>query len=409
MMSPGLRSWKSDEADAALEAGLHLAHVLLEAAQRLDGALPDDRALPQEAHLGVAGDGAVEHVAAGDGADAGHPEDLADLGVAGDDLFELGLEQAEHGVLDVLEHLVDDLVGADLDVLLVGHLAGLAIGAHVEADDGGVGRGGQLDVVLGDAADAAAHEGQLDLVALELAQALGERLERAGDVGLDDQVERGRLARPGSAGRCPRAGPRRSWRGRRGPGWPGAASARGSTATLEAVRSSGATTKRSPAWATSDRPSTWTGRRRTGFLDLLALVVDQGPDATPGGAGHERIADAQRALLHQHGGHGAPADVEVGLEHDADGPAVGVAPQVLELGDDLQVLEQVVDAECSARADTWTMTVSPDHSSGCRPCSASWVITRVGIGVLAVDLVDGHHDRAPRPPGRGRAPRGSGA
>ena len=98
------------------------------------------------------------HVAAGDGADAGHPEDLADLGLAGDHLFELGGEHADHGVLDVLEELVDDLVGADLDVLGLGQLPGLAVGAHVEADDRGVGRGGQLDVVLGDAADAAVHE-----------------------------------------------------------------------------------------------------------------------------------------------------------------------------------------------------------------------------------------------------------
>ncbi len=30
------------------------------------------------------------------------------------------------------------------------------------------------------------------------------------------------------------------------------------------------------------------------------------------------------------------------------------------------------------RADTSTMTVSPDHSSGWRPSSASWVFTRVG-------------------------------
>ena len=30
------------------------------------------------------------------------------------------------------------------------------------------------------------------------------------------------------------------------------------------------------------------------------------------------------------------------------------------------------------RADTWTITVSPDHSSGWSPSSASWVITRVG-------------------------------
>ena len=87
-------------------------------------------------------------------------------------------------------------------------------------------------------------------------------------------------------------------------------------------------------------------RGRSGLLDLLAAVVDAAPRTRPqAGAGDQRVADAQGALLHEHGGHGAPADVELGLEHGADGPAVDVAAEVLELGDDLEVLEQVVDAE----------------------------------------------------------------
>src|SRR4051812_44734536 len=65
------------EADAALEAGLHLAHVVLEPLERRDRAVPDDRALPEEAHLRAAGDGAVGDVAAGDLADPGHREHLA--------------------------------------------------------------------------------------------------------------------------------------------------------------------------------------------------------------------------------------------------------------------------------------------------------------------------------------------
>ena len=58
-----------------------------------------------------------------------------------------------------------------------------------------------------------------------------------------------------------------------------------------------------------------------------------------------RVADLERAPLDEHGGHRAPADVEVGLEDDARGPAVGVGPELLELGDEEDGLEQVVDAE----------------------------------------------------------------
>ena len=63
------------------------------------------------------------------------------------------------------------------------------------------------------------------------------------------------------------------------------------------------------------------------------------------GTGDERVADLERAALARGPWRRATTDVEVGLEHDAPGPALGVGPEVLELGDHEQVLEQVVDAE----------------------------------------------------------------
>ena len=158
MMSPALRSWKSDRpmphskpACTSRASSLKRFSEVIVPVQMID-------AVAQEPHLRAAGDRAVAHVAARDGADTRDAEDLAHLGLAGDDLFELGLEHAHHGVLDVLEHLVDDLVGAHLDVFGLGERPRLAVGPHVEADDGGARRGRELDVVLGDAADAAMHE-----------------------------------------------------------------------------------------------------------------------------------------------------------------------------------------------------------------------------------------------------------
>ena len=83
------------------------------------------------------------------------------------------------------------------------------------------------------------------------------------------------------------------------------------------------------------------------------MVVDERPDPAPGGAGDERVADPERAALDEHGGHRAAADVEVGLEHDARGAAVGVGleRQVLDVGHEQQLLEQVVDAEALQRGD----------------------------------------------------------
>ena len=54
--------------------------------------------------------------------------------------------------------------------------------------DDGVGDDGQVDVVLGDATDAAVHDPQVDLVAdVELDQRVLQRLDGAGVVTLDDQ------------------------------------------------------------------------------------------------------------------------------------------------------------------------------------------------------------------------------
>ena len=92
-------------------------------------------------------------------------------------------------------------------------------------------------------------------------------------------------------------------------------------------------------------------RRRTGFLDLVALVVDERPHPAPGRTGDERIADVERAPLHEDRGDGAATDVEVRLEHDALGPAVGGGPEVLDVGDEQERLEQVVDAEVLERRD----------------------------------------------------------
>jgi hypothetical protein len=55
MMSP-LQVLEVGQADTALEALADLAHVVLEATQRRDGALPDDGAVAQEANLGATGD-----------------------------------------------------------------------------------------------------------------------------------------------------------------------------------------------------------------------------------------------------------------------------------------------------------------------------------------------------------------
>src|SRR5439155_27262909 len=86
------------EADPALESGLHLAHVVLEAAQRPDLAFVDDDVIAQEARLRVARarDAAFADDGARDRAELRDLEGLAHLCHADADFLEGRLEQSGH-------------------------------------------------------------------------------------------------------------------------------------------------------------------------------------------------------------------------------------------------------------------------------------------------------------------------
>src|SRR5581483_9283770 len=103
----GLDVLKAFERDAALEALLDLADIVLKAPERLDLAFKDDDVVAQDARRRPA-DRAVDDIAAGDLADARHAEDLAHLGVAGDDFALGGVEQAEHRQANLFFDLVDN-------------------------------------------------------------------------------------------------------------------------------------------------------------------------------------------------------------------------------------------------------------------------------------------------------------
>src|SRR5439155_1541121 len=167
--------------------------------------------------------------APGDVADPRHPEDLPDLRRAELRLLELGLEHALERRLDLLDRLVDDRVVADVDALAPGQLTGPFGRPDVEADDHRVGGDGQVDVILGDRADAAADHAQADLFAdVELEQRVLEGFDRTGP-GRTPHRRRSSRRRaacravpapwPPGHGPCP-GGPRWPRPGRPGVGWP---------------------------------------------------------------------------------------------------------------------------------------------------------------------------------------------
>src|SRR5205085_21258 len=159
--------------------------------ERLDREVVGDHdAVPDQPRLAVAVDRAGPDDAAGDVAHPRHPEDLPDLGGAELDFLELGLEHALERGLDLFDRLVDDRVVADVDALAPGQFAGPFGRPDVEADDHRVGGDGQVHVVLGDRADAAADHAQADLFAdVQLEQRVLEGFDRTGHVTLDDEEQ----------------------------------------------------------------------------------------------------------------------------------------------------------------------------------------------------------------------------
>ena len=89
---------------------------------------------------------------------------------------------------------------------------------------------------------------------------------------------------------------------------------------------------------------------------------------------------------------GPRPDVELGLEHDALGPAGRVGRELLELGDDEQLLEQVVDAQVLGRRHLDDDRVAAPRL-GHELVLGELAEHALRIGVVLVDLVDRHDDR----------------
>src|SRR3954470_12725008 len=177
------------EDDAALLALLDFLDVVFEAAQGAERAGPDHRFLADQAHVGGAYRLALGDDAAGDAADLGGFEGLFDQRLA-DRLLDLErVEQALHGVAQVFGDFVDDRVGADVDALADGGAAGVQQRPHVEADDDRVGGRGQHHVGLVDATGLGMDDVDRDPLLRDFGELVLERLQGAGDIGLEDDVE----------------------------------------------------------------------------------------------------------------------------------------------------------------------------------------------------------------------------
>ena len=198
------------------------------------------------------------------------------------------------------------------------------------------------------------HERQAHFVVLgvELAQRVGERFERTLRVGLHDQVERRDLAALHHREDVLEAGPTRQHHR--------AALRRGLAPVGAGLgdRAGDLVARRDPELVAGEgdvvQAEHLDRHRRTGHLDLLAVLVEHRADASPGLPGDDGVADVQRTFFDEGGDDGTAARVQVRLEHVRLRRLVRVGDEVLgDLGvrDEQQRIEQLLDADPGGRGD----------------------------------------------------------
>jgi hypothetical protein len=206
---------------------------------------------------------------------------------------------------------------------------------------------GEADIGLGDGAGARMDDAGLDLVGAELLDGTGNGFDRALHVALDQKrklLAAGVLQlRHHLLERTARTALARS---RLVAGKPLAVFGDlTGTAFILDHRKAVAGLRRALKAENFDRES------GSGFLDVLATVIDQRADTAPLVAGNEDFARLERAGLNQNGGNRTAATIELGLDHDAFGGAIGVGLQIEKFGLQQDRVEQLVEVELLGGGD----------------------------------------------------------
>ena len=280
------------------------------------------------------------------------------------------------------------MIEAQIDLFVFGDAFDRLIGTDVEADEYGVGRRGEVDVVRGDRADAGEDHANVDLAIGEALDARAQRFDRTLAIGLDDEVERFRAA--GCGHRHERFERDARTRGRGHPGIAAFDAAFGCRFASDAFV--GDDHERIAGRGDIRETHDLDGNRRTGFFDLLAFVVHERADLAERATDHDHIADAQRAVLNEHGCHGAAAFVQRGFDDDTGCTTHFVCFEFAQIGFEQDGFEQLIDPVARASGDRHHFDFAAPRD-GLQAFFGELLHHALGRGVGFVHLVDGNDDR----------------
>ncbi len=127
------------------------------------------------------------------------------------------------------------------------------------------------------------------------------------------------------------------------------------------------------------------------FFDGLAAVVDERLGLAPMRAADEGLADFERALADDDGGHGALAGVHGGLDDGGAGRGARIGLEFQHFGLEGHGFEQVVDAEAGLGGDFHALDLTtPIHRREADVLKLALHPHDIGGGQVA--LVDGDHE-----------------
>src|SRR5437879_9304397 len=331
---------------AALETGAHFGGVFLEAAERTDASGVDHHAFAHHAHFGIALHDAIEDITAGDHSDSLDAEGIAHFGAAEMRFLIDRLEQPGHGPLNFVGDFVNDRMQADVHVFALRQVGGFAIGAHIEGEDDGARGGSQQDIGLGDGTHAGVNDLQLNLLGGLLGEQFAQDFDGTLHIGLDDDGQFLGLAALQLLMQLIESDAA-----------PGAASERGFTqfglAVIDDVTSFGfvGDLELVAGFGNALESQDLDGRGGIGFLDRVAVIVEQRAHYAVDRADDEDGAGMQGAVLAQDRGDGAAAAIDARFENGAAGRRGRVGAQFAQIGAKQDHLQELIEIFLFARGD----------------------------------------------------------
>src|SRR5450830_444589 len=248
--------------------------------------------------------------ATGDRAKFRRAEHVTHLGDTQDILPNVAAKHAGKGFLDVFDDVVDDVVVTHVQAFLLDDLASASIGTHVEAEQYSVGSQCQVSVGLGDTTDTATDDTHFHFVVTQAVQGAVQRFEGTTNVRFEDDVERLLLCLAHVLEDVFQLA--------------GVSASQFDFAELALTEQShftGFLLVRQHAHLVASVRGTVQAEDldrdgRTGFLDLLAVLVEHGTYTAVVRTDQHHVALTQGAVLNQNGCNRATTFVETRLNHN---------------------------------------------------------------------------------------------